>query len=76
MPARANASDSWPTTITLACQIEAGSRRSEYRNAPRSGASMSCASECRLEFIAACEGSSTRSSVSPDERSSVVYVRW
>ena len=28
-------------TMTFACQIEAGSRRSEYRNAPRSGDSMS-----------------------------------
>ena len=76
MPAREKASASWPTTITRACQIDAGSRRSEYRNAPRSGASMSWASACRLEFIAACDGSSTRSIVSPDERSRVVYVRW
>ena len=37
---------------------------------------MSYASGCRLEFIAACDGSSTRSSVSPDDRSRVVYVRW
>ncbi len=76
IPARVNASDSCPTTITRACQIEAGSRRSAYRKAPRSGSSMSCASECRLECIAACDGSSTRSIVSPDERNSVVYVRW
>ncbi len=75
IPARANASDSCPTTITVAFQIESGSRRSAYRKAPRSGVSMSCASECRLEPIWACEGSSTRSSVSPDDRSRVVYVR-
>ena len=36
-PARANASDSCPTTITVACQIDAGSRRSAYRNAPEVG---------------------------------------
>jgi hypothetical protein len=75
-PARENASASWPTTIVRACQIDAGNRRSAYRNAPRSGVSMSWASECRLEFIAACDGSRTRSIVSPDERRSVVYVRW
>ena len=75
-PARAKASVSCPITITLARQIEAGRRLSEYRNAPRSGWSGAYASECRLEFIAACEGSSTRSRVSPEERRSVVYVRW
>ena len=71
-PARAKASDSCPMTITRAFQIEAGRRRSEYRKAPRSGDSKSYASGCRLEFIAACDGSSTRSSVSPEERSRVV----
>ena len=43
-------------------------------NAPRSG-SLVFASGCRPEFIAACEGSSARRRVSPEERSSVVYVR-
>ena len=51
--------------------MSAGRRRIAYMNAPRSG-SLYAASGCRLEFIAACEGSSTRRSVSPDERSSVV----
>jgi hypothetical protein len=46
-----------------------------YRKAPRS-ISLVDASGCRLEFIERCDGSSTRSSVSPDERRSVVYVRW
>jgi hypothetical protein len=72
IPARSNATASWPMTIVLARQMGAGSRLSAYRNAPRSGSSGARASECRLEFIAACEGSSTRSRVSPDERSSVV----
>jgi hypothetical protein len=48
-----------------------GRRRTAYMNAPRSG-SLVAASGWRLEFIAACEGSSTRSRVSPEERSSVV----
>ena len=43
--------------------------------APRSGSSLA-ASGCRLEPIALCEDSSTRSAVSPLERSSVLYVRW
>ena len=74
-PARSNTWASWPITITAACQMPAGSRRIAYRKAPRS-ISLVDASGCRLEFIERCDGSSTRSSVSPDERSSVVYVRW
>jgi hypothetical protein len=57
-------------TITDAFQMSPGSRRSAYRNAPRSSSSAP-ARLCRLEVIAACEGSSTRSAVSPEERSSV-----
>ena len=49
--------------------------RVAYRKAPRSRSS-EAASGCRLEFIERWLGSSTRTSVSPDERSSVVYVRW
>ena len=76
MPARENASASWPTTITLACQIDGRQAPQRVQERAEVGRSMSWASECRLEFIAACDGSSTRSSVSPDDRSSVVYVRW
>jgi hypothetical protein len=71
MPLRENTSASWPITITPAFQIEAGRRRIAYMNAPRSG-SLEAASGCRLEFIAAWEGSSTRRCVSPEERRSVV----
>ncbi len=75
IPARWKTCASWPITISAACQIPAGSRRIAYRNAPRSTSAVA-ASGCRLEFIDRCDGSSTRSRVSPEERSSVVYVRW
>ena len=75
IPWRRNSTASWPITIGFALKMPAGSRRTAYMNAPRSG-SLVLASGCRLEFIAACEGSSTRRRVSPEERSSVVYVRW
>ena len=42
-----------------------------YMKAPRS-TSLVDASGCRLEFIDRCDGSSTRSSVSPEDRSRVV----
>ena len=75
MPWRANTSASCPITITRAAATSSGSRRIAYRNAPRSSSSEP-ASACRLDVIERCDGSSTRSSVSPLERSSVVYVRW
>jgi hypothetical protein len=75
MPWRANTSTSCPITITRAPATSSGSRRIAYRNAPRSSSSEP-ASACRLDDIERCDGSSTRSSVSPLERSSVVYVRW
>jgi hypothetical protein len=71
MPWRANTSASWPITITRALGTVSGRRRMEYRNAPRSSSSEP-ASECRLDVMDRCDGSSTRSSVSPLDRSSVV----
>ena len=70
-PARSKTRASWPITITAACHTPAGSRRIAYMKAPRS-TSLVEASGCRLEFIDRCDGSSTRSNVSPDDRSSVV----
>ena len=75
IPAASNTWTSWPITISAAPTIPSGRRRIEYRNAPRSSSSLP-ASGCRLDPIARCDGSSTRSRVSPLERSSVVYVRW
>ncbi len=75
IPLREKTSTSCPITITRAFDTASGRRRIAYRNAPRSS-SCEPASACRLELIERCDGSSTRSSVSPLERSSVVYVRW